>query len=931
MNLVLILRSELICLIILVFLLFTSRFYKIGNESKCFSRLLRFALIHVVFDIVTVITVNNLTTVPALLNWVCHIIFYLSAIFFSNELVNYVTALCYPKHSKKSYAVGHILTLIYILCLPFLKIEYVADNGTNSSSGLAAYVGYGLAFTLFIIALVVIFVNYKVLTPSFKRALIPMMLVLMITEIAQIIWRCVLFTGGAVTIVTVGFFFSLENPVEVFKQKAITDALTGVRSRSSYEEDIKRLDSKFVKSPSDDYIFVFCDLNDLRAVNNRFGHSEGDNYIRLIATSISHCMEHSSAVYRIGGDEFLVYYNKVSEETVKKEIKAVQDACEKASQSLDYVAAVTAGYAKSSSNYKTLKDVVKTADYTMYQNKAAKKSGVTSLGTVLNYTGLTDKIFDAICVSSDRSYPFITNLETNVTRIAPAWKEYFGLNDVFFADFLSVWKDHIHPDYYEGYMADIVSLLNGHQKYHYFDYYAKKADGEYVRVVCHGSVYNDSNGNNYFTGYMDNYGMEENIDDVTELPNFDALTAYNCRMMQNGTTFSLLKLKLNNFARVNMLYGYSGGNEVIKKVAKVLKSNTGDLGHVYCHGAVNFTILFDTDDEQVVRDYYSKVSKLLASGVQTSIGVVPILVSAGAITYSGQNITHEVLRSCLVYALEESHYYRRNNLVFYKAPQDTASSDITLLSDIHTDALADMQYFRLRYQPIVDAATAKTVGAEALLRWNHPTYGEVPPAKFIDFIENDPCYYRLGLMILERAINDAKSLLNKIPGFRINVNITALQLQNENFTDNVCDILSKYDFAPSGLVLELTERCKEMDSRFLSQKIAELRSRGILVAFDDFGTGYSTINLLMDIPVDEIKLDKDFVKDLANRDSYQIFVRSLVYGSTSVANKYTICFEGIETKEMFDMVSSFGDYLAQGYYFAKPLLIDEFNDYISKQ
>jgi len=932
---VLILRSEFVCLVILIFLFFMSRNYNIDKESKSFSRILCFAMLHVVFDIITVITVNNMETIPNWINWFCHVVFYVTAMLFSNEIAMYAVALCYPKKVKKIYPVGHLIISLFILSLSFMDIEYMEVVGTYSSAGTAAYVGYSIAFAFFIAALVIIFTHFRQIPTSVKSALIPMMLVLMCTEVSQVIWRSILFTGGAVTIVTVGFFFSLENPVEVFRKKAMTDALTGVQSRSSYEEEIERLDEHFAANRSQDYTFVFCDLNDLRNVNNRFGHAEGDNYITLITASIKECMKECNSVFRIGGDEFLIYYYKTGEETVLKEIKSLQDECAKASENLKYTAAVSVGYAVSSDVYKTLKDVVKNADYAMYQNKAKIKKGTDNsnfaVGAKLNYAGLTDSIFDAMCASNDRNYPFITNLETNVTRIAPAWKEYFGLEDEFFSDFVNQWKERIHPDDYDGYIKDVISVINGHKKYHNYEYRARKADGEYVRVSCHGSVFRDnSNGTTYFTGFIVNHGMDDNTDMVTGLSNFDILASDVLKYMDEGTPFSLIKIKLNNFARINMLYGYNEGNVILKRIADVLSGELLEKGEVFCHGAVNFTILLRTTNEEFLTKYYRWISDILEVGVQTERYMVPIQISGGAYVNYGEKVKVERIRSSLVYAVDESNYNQRCRLVFCNdIDENSIESDISLLAEIHSDALIRMNNFSLRYQPIIDITTEKIIGAEALLRWNHPDQGEIQPNKFIQFLENDPCYYRLGLRIIEEAVKDAKGIQKTIPDFKINVNITALQLQNENFVKNIVSILERHEFEPKNLVLELTERCKEMDGAFLADKISSIRKTGIKVAFDDLGTGYSSINLLMDIPVDEVKLDKDFVCDIPNRDSYRIFVQSLILGCT-VSEGYTICFEGVETRETLDVIKGFGPFYAQGYYFAKPLEIKELVEYIKK-
>jgi len=930
---ILILRAEFICLVILVFLFFISRAYNVYKESKSFARLLNFAILHVIFDATTVYTVNNMDKVAVPINWICHVIFYISAIFYSNEIVNYAINICYPKVSKKLYALGHFVILVYIICLSFLKIEYVIDVGTYSSTGPAAVVGYGVAFSFFIIALVVIFTHLNLMSSSIKSTLIPMMIVLMITECCQIIYRSVLFTGGAVTIVTVGYFFSLENPVEVFRKKAMVDALTGVLSRNSYEEDIMKLDEKFQKKPGNEYTFVFCDLNGLRYVNNHFGHAEGDNYISLISSAIKEYMKNAQSIYRIGGDEFLIYYYDTNSRIIDSEIVSLREYCKNESKNLEYDATVAMGYATSSENFKSLYDVLKTADYAMYQNKAQLKNGEVSLESYnakQNYVGLTDSLFETICASNNTSYPFITNMETNVTRISPNWKEYFGLDDEFFDDFLGMWKERIHPDYFEGYLNDVVATINGHQKYHNYDYLAKRKDGEYVMVSCHGSIHQDtSSGITYFTGYIVNHGMDNNIDDLTGLDNFDSLISTVSHYIDEKQKFSIIKLKLNNFARVNMLYGYNVGNEVIQNIAEIFKREIKYYGHVYCQSSTNFTFLFDSTNKNVLEQFYKKIHDELQSGIDSSSGLIPVRISGGAYINEGKRINTERIRSGLVFAVEESNYNQRGALIYYQENSGrTTDLDVSILTKIHNNVLNECDNFFLRYQPIIDISNDSIIGAEALLRFDDYIYGEIRPSSFISFLENDPCYYKLGLWILEQAISDCKKLQSMIPNFKINVNITALQLQNDYYVEDIMTVLKKHDFDPKCLVLELTERCKEMDTTFLAKKISEIRQKGILVAFDDLGTGYSTISLLMNIAVDEIKLDKEFVSEINTNKNYQLFVDALIAGQSLGLNNYNICFEGIENKEILNTLKQYNNVYGQGYYYSKPLVFDDLKSYI---
>ena len=313
MNLTLILREEIVCLIVLLFLVGMARKYRMGKDSMTFTHLIAFATVHVVMDIVTVITVNNRQTVPPAVNYICHILFYMAAILFSYEIFTYVFKLSFGTHSLKWHLYPLILPILYLCVLPFLRIEYIEGNGTWSSAGSAAIAGYAVAFIYFLAALVLIFVFWKKLTPAMRYSLVPMMLLMMMAKVAQIIVRELLFTGGAITIVTVGFFFALENPAAALERKSMMDAMTGVLSRNSYEKAIVEHDREFMKDPETPFTFVFTDINNLRSVNGMFGHSKGDELISYVAVALLNGLKKAKSIYRMGGDEFLAIYYKTPE------------------------------------------------------------------------------------------------------------------------------------------------------------------------------------------------------------------------------------------------------------------------------------------------------------------------------------------------------------------------------------------------------------------------------------------------------------------------------------------------------------------------------------------------------------------------------------------------------------------------------------------
>jgi EAL domain-containing protein (putative c-di-GMP-specific phosphodiesterase class I) len=273
--------------------------------------------------------------------------------------------------------------------------------------------------------------------------------------------------------------------------------------------------------------------------------------------------------------------------------------------------------------------------------------------------------------------------------------------------------------------------------------------------------------------------------------------------------------------------------------------------------------------------------------------------------------------------MEESRYERHDMLTFFQPRRDGYSEEeMRMLMEIHRDSSSGRENFLLRYQPILDLRTGRLTGAEALLRWKGEEYGEVSPGRFIPFLENDPGYSGLGYDILRRAVRWGKKMQASRPDFRINVNITAIQLLSDDFIANVVKILEEEKFDPAYLMLELTERCKEMEFDILKQRVNDLREAGFRVALDDMGTGFSSIDLLLHLNVNEIKLDMQFTQHMRENENDPKFAELLV--ALAEENDMLLCFEGVETEEQRDYLKRFGRVLFQGYYYDRPLRIEEF-------
>jgi EAL domain-containing protein (putative c-di-GMP-specific phosphodiesterase class I) len=222
--------------------------------------------------------------------------------------------------------------------------------------------------------------------------------------------------------------------------------------------------------------------------------------------------------------------------------------------------------------------------------------------------------------------------------------------------------------------------------------------------------------------------------------------------------------------------------------------------------------------------------------------------------------------------------------------------------------------FRLLYQPIVDVAAAKIVGAEALVRWQHPSLGLLTPNRFIHIAEESGLIVELGRWILERACQDA---MTWPPDVQLAVNLSAIQLRNASFLDIVRSAFADSGLPARRLELEVTETVL-LDKRSNALNLLhQLRDIGVSIALDDFGTGYSSLSYLRAFPFDRIKIDRSFTKDITERADCAAIVSSIVGLGHSLNIATTV--DGVETERQLELVRAIGATMAQGYLIGKPM------------
>ena len=286
-------------------------------------------------------------------------------------------------------------------------------------------------------------------------------------------------------------------------------------------------------------------------------------------------------------------------------------------------------------------------------------------------------------------------------------------------------------------------------------------------------------------------------------------------------------------------------------------------------------------------------------------------------------INPQAMFSCLAYAYNLSREQRSGDFhIFREETDENRTNLLMLINTIRKSIENDCKGFLLHYQPIIKAKTNTLQGAEALLRWQDPAYGLVPPSKFIPVVENDPAFIQLGEWILHHAMEDTKPFLEKYPNFELNVNLSYQQLRQESFVNMIKRQLEITGLPPQNLYLEITERCRLLDINRLSGVLQELPNIGVRVAIDDFGTGYSSMDILNRLKFETVKIDKVFVDHVTEHSKNAEIIAAM--NDLAMACGATVCVEGIETAKQCGIVEQCGVDCIQGYYFSKPLDLPSF-------
>lgn len=390
----------------------------------------------------------------------------------------------------------------------------------------------------------------------------------------------------------------------------------------------------------------------------------------------------------------------------------------------------------------------------------------------------------------------------------------------------------------------------------------------------------------------------------------------------------VLFIDLDRFKNVNDSLGHTVGDQILREAANRLSSSvrTGDT--VSRLGGDEFVVLFpNIKDESNIADLTMKLSQTLQLAYQVDGISLHMTPSIGIAIYPSDGETASSLIKNADAAMYLAKEKGRNNFQFYTPVLNSRTLDrLKLESDLRY--ALDHGGFELHYQPQIMAGSEKLWGAEALVRWRHPERGLIAPGEFIPLAEESGLIIPLGAWVIEEAAKQVHKWRQQgLPDLVVSVNISALQFRQGDFLEQTQSLFNRLGVDPKAIELELTESILMGDMEASIETLNHLRAFGFRISIDDFGTGFSSLNYLRKLPVNILKIDQSFVRDMLVEPASLAIVSSII-SLAHALGKETIA-EGVETAEEYLMLRQHGCHLMQGYYFSKPLPVAEFERWVN--
>ena len=551
--------------------------------------------------------------------------------------------------------------------------------------------------------------------------------------------------------------------------------------------------------------------------------------------------------------------------------------------------------------------------------KQTQEKGRCSLkDPVVTYS--SELLYHALVRSTD-DFIYVCDMKTGVFHYSPQQVAEFELPGEIVENPLPFWKELIHPDDWERFKKVNMELGKCEKDSHLIEFRARNRRGEYIWLRCRGQLMRDPEGAPaLFAGIMTPLGRQNKVDPLTQLLNRSQFVNDLNRMMKEDMVeqMAVMVLDVDSFRRINEVFDRKFGDQMLKDLGRIILGILPGNAALYRMEKDKMGVILENGSAEECMELYRAIQKTLKNLREWRQNKVTVGISGGCAMYPADGVTVDELCRYADYALQYAKSHGKNRLeIFSKQILEGKKRSLSLLYSLQKAVIQDYEGFSLYYQPQVDARTCRITGVEALLRWKDETGHPVSPAEFIPVMEENGMIIPVGMWVMRTALEAGRLWVKEDPLFPVSVNVSALQILEEDFTAVLKQTVEEKEFPYQNLIIELTESCMAKNLCMFEERFEELRALGIRVAMDDFGTGYSSLELLKTAPVDIVKIDRGFVRNILNSTFDAAFISFVVAICHDAGIK--VCLEGVETAVEYEFLKERDLDSFQGYCFGRPV------------
>lgn len=554
-------------------------------------------------------------------------------------------------------------------------------------------------------------------------------------------------------------------------------------------------------------------------------------------------------------------------------------------------------------------------------------------------------------------YLYVFDLQKDCYKISKHATERFLLPGDNFDDAAKAHHTFVYSEDQSRLDDEFRRIMSGEIVFHNMHYRWLDRAGKPVWINCRGRVLNDADGKPHFlVGCINEIGQKQKADNVSGLLGESSLSAYVEQFEDGLPDGFFLRIGIDDFRDINGDFGMEYGDYILKSTADCIAENIKPSQRLYRILADEFMVVdFSGGDMEAATELYKNIRKSLDTFIEENGYKSVFTISAGAVDTAKTSGTYENIMKLSEYALNTAKDQGKNRCYIYmQEDYDVFLRKKQITRQLHHAVNHGFEGFETYYQPIVDTKTRRLVGAEALMRFSMPERCEdgetkkeavcvgedghdadekvhwerISPVEFIPLLEETGLIIPAGKWMLHQAISTCSRWQKYIPNFRININLSYVQVMKSRVLTEILTALRLYGLEPSAVGIELTES-GYLDTNTHFQKLWDgLKKNGVLVILDDFGTGYSNLHCLGDLRPNYIKIDRSFtLKALNNQYEHDLMTQII-----TMTHKLdlTICVEGIETEDEFTKISELDPDYIQGFLFGKPQPAEEFYENLIK-